>query len=47
MPRATGIHRLFIGGLATEYCVLYTVRDARNLGHEAFVLADAIRAVDV
>lgn len=45
--RAAGIRRLFIGGLATDYCVLNTVRDARHLGYEVFVLADAIRAVDV
>lgn len=45
--RATGIRRLFIGGLATDYCVLNTVRDARRLGYEVLVLADAIRAVDV
>ena len=45
--RATGIRRLFIGGLTTDYCVLNTVRDARQLGYEVFVLADAIRAVDV
>ena len=45
--RTAGIRRLFIGGLTTDYCVLSTVRDARELGYEAFVLADAIRAVDV
>ena len=45
--RAAGIRRLFIGGLTTDYCVLSTVRDARQLGYEVFVLADAIRAVDV
>jgi len=45
--RAAGIHRIFIGGLATDYCVLNTVRDARQLGYDVFVLADAIRAVDV
>lgn len=45
--RAAGIRRLFIGGLTTDYCVLNTVRDARRLGYEVFVLADAIRAVDV
>ncbi|HSJ80248.1 MAG TPA: nicotinamidase [Thiobacillus sp.] len=45
--REAGIRRLFIGGLTTDYCVLNTVRDARRLGYEVFVLADAIRAVDV
>jgi nicotinamidase/pyrazinamidase len=45
--RAAGIRRLFIGGLTTDYCVLNSVKDARRLGYEVFVLADAIRAVDV
>lgn len=45
--REAGLRRLFIGGLTTDYCVLNTVRDARQLGYEVFVLADAIRAVDV
>jgi len=45
--RAAGIRRLFIGGLTTDYCVLNTVRDARRHGYDVFVLADAIRAVDV
>ena len=45
--RAAGIRRIFIGGLATDYCVLNTVRDARRLGYDVFVLTDAIRAVEV
>jgi nicotinamidase/pyrazinamidase len=45
--RRSGIRRVFVGGLATDYCILATVKDAVRLGYAVFVLADAIRAVDV
>jgi nicotinamidase/pyrazinamidase len=45
--RAARVRRLFIGGLATDYCVLNTVRDARGLGYEVCLLMDGIRAVNV
>jgi len=45
--RAGRLTRLFIGGLATDYCVLNTVKDGITLGFEVLLLADAIRAVDV
>lgn len=42
-----GIKELFIGGLATDYCVKSTVRDALKAGIKANVLIDAIKGVDV
>ena len=45
--RAAGVHRLFIGGLATEYCVLNTVQDALAKGYHVVLLVDAIRAVNL
>lgn len=47
MLRRAGVRRIFVGGLATDYCVLATVRDARLLGFGAVVLADAVCAVEV
>lgn len=41
------IKRVFIGGLATEYCIKATVQDALNHGYETYYLRDAIRAVNV
>lgn len=42
-----GVSRLFVGGLATEYCVLSTVQDALRLCYRVCLLTDAIRAVNV
>jgi len=45
--KAIGIKRIFIGGLATDYCVKNTVLDALKLGFETILLEDAVRGVDV
>ena len=42
-----GVRRLFVGGLATDYCVKFTVVDGVHEGFEMVVLADAIAAVDL
>ncbi len=44
---ARGVERVFVGGLATDYCVLGTVLDARAAGVEVVVLETAVRAVNV
>jgi nicotinamidase/pyrazinamidase len=41
------VKRLFIGGLATDYCVVNTVLDARKLGYETIVLMDATLGINV
>lgn len=45
--RERGAKRLWVGGLATDYCVLNTVRDALREGFGVLLLIDAIRAVNV
>lgn len=45
--QSAGIRRVFVGGLATDYCVLNTVKDALRYGYVTFVAEDAVRAVDV
>ena len=42
-----GIRRLFIGGLATDYCVKETVLDALEAGFETIYLEDASKGVEV
>jgi len=45
--RRMGVRRLFVGGLATDYCVRATVLDALKLGYQVMLLLDATRGVDV
>jgi nicotinamidase/pyrazinamidase len=45
--RATGVQRVFIVGLATDYCVLASGLDARTQGYATTVLAAGIRSVEL
>lgn len=44
--RARGLSRVFVAGLATDFCVAWTALDARTAGFEAYVIEDASRAID-
>lgn len=45
--RERGIARVFLCGLATDYCVAYSALDARARGFGAVALLDACRAIDL
>ena len=42
-----GIRRLFVCGLATDFCVAWTALDARAAGFETTLIEDASRAIDL
>ncbi|NPA15028.1 MAG: isochorismatase family protein [Deferribacteres bacterium] len=42
-----GVKRLFISGIATDYCVKHTAFGAVNLGYQVFILLDAVKGVDL
>lgn len=44
--RERGVDRLFVGGLATDYCVRASALDARREGFDVVVLEDASRGID-
>jgi nicotinamidase/pyrazinamidase len=41
------LHRLFIAGLAYDFCVRFSAIDGNALGFETLVIEDACRAVDL
>jgi nicotinamidase/pyrazinamidase len=45
--RERGLTRVFLAGLAYDYCVGYSALDARRLGFEAVIVRDACRAIDL
>jgi nicotinamidase/pyrazinamidase len=45
--RERGFKRVFLAGLATDYCVYYSAVDARREGFEAIVIESGCRAIDL
>ena len=45
--RERGFERVFLAGLATDYCVHYSALDARRAGLGVVVIEDACRAIDL
>ncbi|MGB5901506.1 MAG: bifunctional nicotinamidase/pyrazinamidase [Xanthobacteraceae bacterium] len=43
---ARGLQRVFIAGLATDFCVAWSALDARKAGFETYVVEDACRGID-
>jgi len=44
--KARNIKRVFVAGLATDFCVAWTALDARKAGFETYVVEDACRGID-
>jgi nicotinamidase/pyrazinamidase len=45
--RERGLTRLFLCGLATDFCVAWSALDARTSGFDVWVIEDACRAIDL
>lgn len=45
--KSRGVHEIYIAGVATDYCVLYSTMDAIDLGFSVFVVSDACRAINL
>ena len=45
--RERGLRRIFLAGLATDFCVYYSAVDARRLGFEAVLIEPGCRAIDL
>ena len=44
--KSRNLSRVFVTGLATDFCVAWTAMDARREGFETFVIEDACRGID-
>jgi nicotinamidase/pyrazinamidase len=44
--KGLGVGTVYLGGLATDYCVFFSAMDAVKLGFAVYVLEDAVRGVN-
>jgi nicotinamidase/pyrazinamidase len=44
--KARKLQRLFVAGLATDFCVAWTALDGRKAGFDVYVVEDACRGID-
>ncbi len=45
--RSRGFERIFMAGLATDFCVAWSALDARSEGFDVVLIEDACRAIDM
>src|SRR6266850_3480331 len=45
--RERGLRRIFLAGLATDFCVYYSAIDARQLGFDVVLIEEGCRAIDL
>lgn len=42
-----GITSIYVAGLATDYCVYFTIKDGLSLGYDAYLITDAVRGINL
>jgi nicotinamidase/pyrazinamidase len=45
--RRRGVRHLYVGGLATDYCVRWSALDGLNSGYRVTLIVDGMRAVNL
>jgi nicotinamidase/pyrazinamidase len=45
--KSRGINEIYLAGLTTEYCILYSTMDAIDLGFRVYVIIDACRPINL
>jgi nicotinamidase/pyrazinamidase len=45
--KSRGVNEVYLAGVATDYCVLYSTMDAIDLGFTVYVIADACRPINL